>query len=84
MKLLQETTSKEVAGGRLASSAQPPRATSSLTPPSSPQLTPQPIPSPPFLETPGALLEGLRCFTAYRPLPDQNFMTGKTLKPVLQ
>jgi len=84
MKLLQETISREVAGGRLASSAQPPRATSFPPPPSSPQLAPQPIPSTPFLETSGALLEGLRCFTAYRPLPDQNFMIGKTLKPVLQ
>jgi len=67
MKVLQETTSKEVAGGRLASSAQPPRATSFPTPPSSSQLTPQPIPSTPFLETPGALLEGLRCFYGLPP-----------------
>src|SRR5260370_30020619 len=30
---------------------------------------PQPIPSSSFLDNPGALLEGLRCFTAFRPLP---------------
>jgi hypothetical protein len=58
-----------VAGGRLASSAQPPRATSSLTHWLASQHTPQPFPSVFVLDTPGALLKGLRCFTAFRPLP---------------
>ena len=57
-----------VAGGRLASSAQPPRAT---TPAAHRRLT-QPASQPfrpiSFLDTPVALLEGLRCFTAFRPL----------------
>ena len=31
------------------------------------------------LETPGALLEGLRCLTASRPLPTPNEFQGKTI-----
>jgi hypothetical protein len=31
------------------------------------------------LETPGALLEGLRCLTASRPLPTPNEFQGKTM-----
>ena len=31
------------------------------------------------LETPGALLEGLRCLTASRPLPTPNEFQGKTV-----
>jgi hypothetical protein len=50
MNVSFETRSKEVAGGRLASSAQPPRATSFLTHTRSRQLKPQPIPSASFLE----------------------------------
>ena len=62
------TQTQEVAGGRLATSAQPPRVPSfsPLWFPSSP--TPQPISAVPVLDTPDALLEGLRCFTASRPL----------------
>jgi hypothetical protein len=60
---------KAVAGGRLASSAQPPRATSAFTHRTSSQHGPQPFPSASFLDTPDALLEGLRRFTAFRPLP---------------
>ena len=63
------THTKETAGGRLASSAQPPRATSVFLPWPSSLRQPQPIPSSSFLDNPGALLEGLRCFTAFRPLP---------------
>jgi hypothetical protein len=35
------------------------------------------------LETPGALLEGLRCLTASRPLPTPNEFQGKTMPRVL-
>jgi len=55
--------------GRLASSAQPPRATSIFLPWPSSLRQPQPTPSSSFLDKPGALLEGLRCFTAFPPLP---------------
>src|SRR5882762_10163072 len=55
---------KKVAGGHLASSAQPPRATSFFSPSPSSLRRPQPFPSTSFLDNPDALLEGLRCFTA--------------------
>ena len=79
MKVLMQTRFKEVAGGHLASSAQPPRATSFLTHRLSSQPTPQPTSSASFLDTPGALLKGLRCLTAFRPLPDQTVFLGQTL-----
>ena len=69
---------KPVAGGRLASSAQPPRATPVFTLSFFSQRTPQPFPSVSFLDTPGALLEGLRCFTAFRPLPNDSRKEGRT------
>lgn len=67
-----------VAGGRLATSAQPPRATLALpanvsnqrTPPSARSLLP--------LDTPDALREGLRCSTASRPLPARPGFQGET------
>ena len=62
------TQTQEVAGGRLASSAQPPRATLLSTHRLLTLSTPQPFRSISSLETPGALLEGLRCFPAFRPL----------------
>ena len=57
-----------VAGGRLASSAQPPRAPSAAAQRLLLQPASQPFRSPYFLDEPCALLEGLRCFTAFRPL----------------
>jgi len=60
---------QEVAGGRLASSAQPPRATSIFPHRLSPGFTPQPFPMDLANGTTSALQEGLRCFTAFRPLP---------------
>jgi type IV secretory pathway TrbF-like protein len=57
-----------VAGGRLASSAQPPRATPVFSQNASSPHGSQPNRSMVFGDTPGALLEGLRCFTASRPL----------------
>jgi hypothetical protein len=35
------------------------------------------------LETPGALLEGLRCLTASRPIPTPNEFQGKTMQRFL-
>jgi len=50
-----------VAGVHLAASAQPPRATSLLTPRFSSSETPQPFPPASILRTNGALLESLGC-----------------------
>ena len=66
-----------IAGGRLTSSAQPPHAPLSYTPRLSSPRTPQPFPSASFLDAPGALREGLRCFTAFRPLPLHFFKENK-------
>jgi hypothetical protein len=71
MKIGVHTQPQEVAGGRLAYSAQPPRATSVLPLRLSPAFTPQPFPLDPATGTTGALLEGLRCLTASRPLPTE-------------
>jgi len=62
------TQPQEVAGGCLASSAQPPRATPLSTHRLLTRRTPQPFRSISFVDEPGALLEGLRCLTAFRPL----------------
>jgi hypothetical protein len=61
---------EEVAGGRLATSAQPPRATPTPDTNVSSEHTPHPIRTVLPFDTPGALREGLRCFTALRPLPE--------------
>ena len=61
---------QEVAGGRLATSAQPPRATRSPAAQVSCQHALYPIRPIVPLDTPGALREGLRCSTASRPLPE--------------
>ena len=66
-----------VAGGRLTSSAQPPHAPLFFTPCLSSPHTPQPFPPASFLKTPSALREGLRCFTAFRPLPLHFFKEAK-------
>ena len=66
-----------VAGGSLASSAQPPRATPAFSQNASSLHTPQPIRSTALLDTPDALLEGLRCFTASRPLLNPRSDAGK-------
>jgi hypothetical protein len=60
---------EDLAGSRLATSAQPPRTTSPFSLHVSSQHAPQPMRSIVLLETPGALLEGLRCFTASCPIP---------------
>ncbi len=74
---------QEVAGGRLASSAQPPRAPFFFSPDLSSPPTPQPSRSTLLADTPGALRESLRCFTASRPLPRNDQAYGKTSQPLL-
>jgi hypothetical protein len=62
MRIRVHAQTEEVAGGRSATSAQPPHAT--LLPATkvfSPH-TPHPIGSSSLLDTLGALLEGLRCY----------------------
>jgi len=62
MRIPVHAQTEEVAGGRSATSAQPPHATLvPATKVSSPH-TPHPIGSSSLLDTPGALLEGLRCY----------------------
>jgi hypothetical protein len=73
---------EEVASGRSATSAQPPHATLvPATKVSSPHM-PHPIGSSSLPDTPGALLEGLRCY----PLPARSrkrrrFVGKPPLKP---
>ncbi len=64
---------------RLATSAQPPRTTSPFSLHVSSQHTPQPMRLIVPLENPGALLEGLRCLTASRPLQTRKEFQGKTM-----
>jgi len=81
---MNTSTPRPVAGGRLASSAQPPSATPVFTRLFSSLHTPQPFPSIFFLDAPGALLEGLRCFTAFRPLPRDVEEPSKTRTLLLE
>ena len=62
MRIRAHTQTEEVAGGRSATSAQPPRTT--LVPATKvfSSHTPHPIRSFSLPDTPGALLEGLRCY----------------------
>ena len=62
MRIPVHAQTEEVAGGRSATSTQPPRATVvPATKVSSPHTLP-PIRSSSLPDTPGALLEGLRCY----------------------
>jgi hypothetical protein len=70
MKAPLRTRTEEVAGGRLATSAQPPRATPIPASSASSQCTRPPIGSFVLPYTRDALEEGLRCLTAYPPLPE--------------
>jgi hypothetical protein len=70
-----------VAGGRLATSAQPPRATPILDSQVSSELTQHPICSFLPLDDPGALRVGLHCLTASRPLPIHTLLGGKPRQP---
>jgi hypothetical protein len=69
--------SEEVAVRHRATSAQPPHATSPFPLWSSSQRAPQPSPSTVVLDTPGVLLEGLRCCPAASPLPATMENRGK-------
>ena len=62
MKVGVSTQAEEVAGGRSATSAQPPRATLVPATKVSSPPTLHPIRSSSLPDTPGALLEGLRCY----------------------
>jgi hypothetical protein len=73
-----DTQTATIAGGRLATSAQPPRATLTLAANVSYQRTPLPTRSLLPLDTPDALREGLRCSTASRPLPHTHLISGGT------
>ena len=79
MRIPVHTQTEEVAGGRSATSAQPPRATLvPATKVSSPH-TPHPIRSSSLLDTPGALLEGLRCYPLSARSRKRKRFVGKTL-----
>ncbi len=62
MKVGISTQTEEVAGGRSGTSAQPPRATLVPATKVSSPPTLHPIRSSSLPETPGALLESLRCY----------------------
>ena len=70
--------SDEVAVRHRATSAQPPHATSPFHLWSSFRRAPHPSSSIVLLDTPGVLLEGLRCFPAASPLPETIENHGKT------
>ncbi len=63
MKIPLHYQNGQVADGRDATSAQPPRATLILLTTVSAPRTPHPIRSSSHPDTPGALLEGLRCYS---------------------
>ncbi len=73
------TQTEDLTGSRLATSAQPPRTTSPFSLHVSSQHAPQPMRLIVPLETPGALLEGLRCLTASRPLQTRKEFQGETM-----
>ena len=78
MKIGAYKQTHEVAVRRRATSTQPPHATSLSHLWSSSQRAPHPYPSTVVLDTPGALLEGLRCFPVAYPLPLTLEGHGKT------
>ena len=82
MRIRVDAQTEEVAGGRSATSAQPPHAT--LLPATkvfSPH-TPHPIGSSSLRDTPGALLEGLRCYPlSGRSQQHQMFVGKPSAKP---
>jgi hypothetical protein len=72
------TRNEEVAVRHRATSAQPPHATSPFLLWSSSRRSPHPNPSTAILDTPGVLLEGLRCFPAAYPLPETMESCGES------
>ena len=82
MKVAVSTQTEVVAGGRSATSAQPPRAT--LVPATKvfSSRTPYLIRSSSLPDTPGALLEGLRCYPlSARSQKHQMFAEKPSAKP---
>jgi hypothetical protein len=72
-----DSQSEEVAVHHRATSAQPPHATSPFLLWSSSRPAPHPSSSTVLLDTPGVLLEGLRCFPAASALPEAKESHGK-------
>jgi hypothetical protein len=82
MRIRVHTQTEEVAGRRSATSAQPPRAmlvpaTKVFSPPTLPPIRSSSLP-----DTPGALLEGLRCYPlSARSRKRTRFVGKPSLKP---
>ncbi len=72
-----QTKPEAVAGGRLATSAQPTRATPTLELQNLAEVTPNPIRSFSLCDNPGALRVSLHCLTASRPLNRHTLLGGK-------
>ena len=82
MKVGASTQTEEVAGGRSATSAQPPRATLVLATKVSSPPTLHPIRSSSLPDTPGALLEDLHCYPlSARSEKHKRFAEKPPLKP---
>jgi hypothetical protein len=82
MRIPVHAQTEEVAGGRNATSAQPPHATLVPATKVSSPPTPHPIRSSSLLDTPGALLEGLRCYPlSARSRKRRRFVGKPLLKP---
>ena len=77
MRIPVHAQTEEVAGGRSATSAQPPRATPVPATEVSFPRTPHPIRSSLLPDTPGALLEGLRCYPLSARSQKQKWFVGK-------
>ena len=84
MKPQVQVANEEVAIRRRATSAQPPRAPSLFLLWSSSPHAPHPFPPSAFLDTPGALREGLHCFPAAGPLPVTRQGHGKNITGFLR
>jgi len=77
MNTVLHLKAQAVADGRLATSAQPPRAPRSHQLQVSFGVTSQAVRSCVFGDQSGALRVGLLCFTASRPLPTPTLLVGK-------
>jgi hypothetical protein len=79
MRIPVHAQTEKVAGGRSATSAQPPHATLVPATTISSPPTPHPIGSPSLLDTPSALLEGLRCYPLSARFGKRRRFVGKPL-----
>jgi len=80
MRIPVHAQTEEVAGGRSATSAQPPHATLVPATKASSPHTPHPIGSPSFRDTPGVLLEVLRFYPLSARSRKRTRFLGKSLK----